>query len=1069
MSASLPSRNARPDSPCGVFAGGLQLSMWVYDLQSLDILDVNDVAIRQFGYSRKDFLAMNIKDIVWADDVPQLLDHVSGLATAMDAHASLRYRMRDGALIEVECVSHALDLAGRRIGVMLACDPATLPGSEPATQERLLLHERMEKTAASVPGLTCSFRMHADGRVSMPYASAAIEDIYGLRAEDVAADASRLFALIHPDDVAHVNAGIAESARTMQPWHDTFRVRHPHKGERWIEGHSMPLREADGGILWHGYIQDVTERRRVEAALRESEQYCRSLLALAPDGIFIVDTDGRRLLDANEAACRMLAYRREALLALGTAELVVPEDIPRIAAEVERVNQGGVSYSTWRMRRQDGSEFDGEVTCRKLPDGRLHAFLRDITARRRVEEALRESEANLARAQAIAHVGSWRLDIQHDDLTWSAETYRIFGIAPGTPLDLARFVACVHPDDRARLLDAWNAAVAGAPYDIEHRILVGGEVKWVRERAEVRTDASGRPVVGFGAVQDVTEIKLAEEQLRIAAVAFDSREGMIVTDASGTILRVNRAFSEITGYGAEEAIGRSPGILNSGRQAPDFYRTMWEAISREGHWQGEIWNRRKDGSIYPEWLAISAIHDPDGRISHYLGVFSDISEPKEAQRKLVELAFYDSLTGLPNRRLLQDRLNQALAVCSRGGQFGALLLLDLDQFKTLNDTRGHDVGDQLLVEVARRLRDALREADTAARLGGDEFVVLLESLGADDMGAATNAEAAAEKIRAAIARAYDLSGVDGHITTSVGITLFRNHDENVDVLLKQADLALYQAKDAGRDTTRFYNPAMQSAMEVRADLEAGLRRALAEDELLLHYQPQMDDTGALVGVEALLRWQPQDRPMVSPATFIPVAEASGLILPIGRWVLANACRQLAAWAHLPSMRDVQLAVNISARQFRQPGFVAEVCEMIAHSGADPSRLKLELTESLVLEDVDHVIRTMTSLKAQGICFAIDDFGTGYSSLSYLKRLPLDQLKIDQSFVRGIPSDPDDCAIAQAIIALGRSLRLHVIAEGVETVAQRDFLASHGCAAYQGYLFGHPGPAEAIPGMARSQA
>jgi diguanylate cyclase (GGDEF)-like protein/PAS domain S-box-containing protein len=685
--------------------------------------------------------------------------------------------------------------------------------------------------------------------------------------------------------------------------------------------------------------------------------------------------------------------------------------------------------------------------------------------RKQLEETLRDSEADLARAQAIAHVGSWRLDIAQDVLNWSAEAYRIFGIAPGTPLNLARFLACVHPDDRGRLLDAWNAAVAGAPYDIEHRIVVDGAVRWVRERAEVRLDAAGRPAVGFGAVQDITELKQVEQELRIAAVAFEARDGMIVTDAAGTILRVNRAFTDITGYRAEEAIGRTPALLRSGRQNDAFYRTLWEAIRREGRWQGEIWNRRKDGSVFPEWLSISAIRDGGGNITHFLGEFSELSEPREAQRKLMELAFYDSLTGLPNRRLLLDRLNQALAGSARGGEFGALLLLDLDQFKTLNDTRGHDVGDQLLVEVACRLRGALREVDTAARLGGDEFVVLLEDLGGEEMAAAASAEMAAEKIRAAIARPYALKGVDCHITTSIGITLFRNHDDQVDTLLKQADLALYQSKDAGRDTNRFYNPAMQSAMEVRAALEAGLRRALVEDELLLHYQPQVDENGTLVGVEALLRWQPRGAPMVSPTAFIPVAETSGLILPIGRWVLESACAQLADWAHRPALRDVQLAVNISARQFRQPDFVAEVREMIERRGVDPARLKLELTESLVVEDVEQVIRTMTALKELGVAFSLDDFGTGYSSLTYLKRLPLDQIKIDQSFVLGLPTDPDDCAITRAIIALGQSLRLQVIAEGVETESQRAFLAAHGCLAYQGYLFGRPGPVEAIEHMA----
>ena len=560
---------------------------------------------------------------------------------------------------------------------------------------------------------------------------------------------------------------------------------------------------------------------------------------------------------------------------------------------------------------------------------------------------------------------------------------------------------------------------------------------------------------------EIAERKRMEAQLRIAAVAFQSRDGMVVTDHRGTILQVNRSFTEVTGYSAEEAVGQTTAILRSGRQGEEFYRRMWEAIRREGYWQGEIWNRRKDGGIYPEWLTISAIRDTNGEVSHYFGEFSDISDPLEAERKILELAFYDPLTGLPNRRLVMDRLQQALAATRRGGKLGALLLLDLDHFKNLNDTRGHDVGDRLLIEVARRLRLSLRESDTAARLGGDEFVVLLEDIGDEDLHAATNVESIAEKLRAALEEGYDLAGEACHISTSIGIAIFQRSTESVEVLLKQADLALYQAKDIGRNAIRFYSPTMQAAVDARAEMEAGLRHALANDEFILYYQPQVDGAGQLIGVEALLRWQPPGKEMVSPAVFIPVAEASGLIVPVGDWVLATACRQIAEWAGSPSTAELRVAVNISAEQFRHADFVAKVCAALAASGADPTRLKLELTESSIIEDIDKVMERMQTLKAMGIGFSMDDFGTGYSSLAYLKRLPLDQLKIDQSFIRDIPDDPHDCAIAQAVIALGNSLHLNVIAEGVENESQRLFLAANGCLAFQGYLFGRPGPASAI--------
>jgi diguanylate cyclase (GGDEF)-like protein/PAS domain S-box-containing protein len=574
--------------------------------------------------------------------------------------------------------------------------------------------------------------------------------------------------------------------------------------------------------------------------------------------------------------------------------------------------------------------------------------------------------------------------------------------------------------------------------------------------AIAETRQGGRRLL-VGVLRDLTTEKAMEQQLRVAAVAFDARDGMVVTDPQGRILRVNRTFTDVTGYDADEAVGKTPALLRSDRHGPEFYRKMWEAIMREGHWQGEIWNRRKDGGIYPEWLSISAIADGSGQTSHYLGVFSDISEPREAQRRIIDLAFYDPLTGLPNRRLLLDRLNQALAATRRSRVLGALMLLDLDRFKTINDTRGHNIGDELLVQIGQRLLRALRQSDTAARLGGDEFVVLIEGLDSRDLVAATAAEISADKLRAALAEPYVIDGGIYHFSASIGVTLFSGNEDS-EMLLRQADMALYQAKDAGRDAVRFYNPDMQAMLDARAALEAGLRRAMQEDEFSLHYQPQVDLGGRLIGAEALLRWHPPDGDPVSPADFIPVAEDSGLILGIGQWTLQQACRQLAQWSAHPDLDELRMSVNISARQFRQPNFVEQLEAVIAATGIDPARLLLELTESSVIEDIDKAVAIMETVKRIGIGFSMDDFGTGYSSLAQLKRLPLDELKIDRQFVRDLPHDGDDCAIAQAIVALGASLRLQVVAEGVETEGQRDYLRSIGCGTYQGYLFGRPMPA-----------
>ena len=570
-------------------------------------------------------------------------------------------------------------------------------------------------------------------------------------------------------------------------------------------------------------------------------------------------------------------------------------------------------------------------------------------------------------------------------------------------------------------------------------------------------------------VHAVRDSQANAADLRIAATAFESQEGISITDAEGIILRVNRAFTRITGYTSAEAMGRTHSILKSDRQSEAFYSEMWQSLLAQGSWQGEIWNRRKNGEAYPEWLSITAVKGPGGHVTHYVATFTDITLRKTAEDEIRHLAFFDHLTRLPNRRLMLDRLGQALNSSARHGRHGALMLIDLDNFKTLNDTLGHAVGDQLLIEVAARLKSSVREGDTVARLGGDEFVVLLEDLD-ESAHAAVQAEYVAYKIQTQLGRPYQLDitldadspGVrNHHCTSSTGISLFLGNAIGVDELMKRADTAMYQAKAAGRNTLCFFDPAMQNAVKARADLEVDLRKAVFEDQLVLYYQAQVDSSDRVIGAEALVRWRHPQRGLVPPGEFIPLAEETGLILPLGHWVLHQACIQLAAWATQPEKAHLTLAVNVSARQFSLPTLVEEILALIDFTNAPPHKLKLELTESLLLENTEDIIAKMLALKARGVGFSLDDFGTGYSSLSYLKRLPLDQLKIDQSFVQDIMSDSNDAAIARTIVTLGQSLGLSVIAEGVETEAQRDLLAHSGCHAYQGYFFSRPLPQEAF--------
>jgi diguanylate cyclase (GGDEF)-like protein/PAS domain S-box-containing protein len=517
----------------------------------------------------------------------------------------------------------------------------------------------------------------------------------------------------------------------------------------------------------------------------------------------------------------------------------------------------------------------------------------------------------------------------------------------------------------------------------------------------------------------------------------------------------------MTGYAPEEVIGRTPAMFKSGRHGADFYLSMWQSLADRGAWFGEIWDRRKNGEVYPLLQSISAVRGEDDQVTHYVAAFSDISERKEAEEKIRHLAFYDPLTHLPNRRLLLDRLQQAMVLGERTGHHGALLFIDLDQFKSLNDTLGHDVGDLLLIEVARRLQEAIRESDTAARLGGDEFVIMLEELAHDAGEAAEQARLVGEKVLAALNRQYHLAGHELRSTPSIGLTLFKGRLATIDELMRQADLAMYQSKSAGRNALHFFDPKMQAAVLHRVQLDTDLRNSLEQGDFRLHYQPQVDAQGKLIGAEALLRWQHPQRGTVLPGDFIALAEETGFILPLGQWVLETACQQLAQWSGDEATAGLTLSVNVSARQFHQPEFVESALEVLRTTGAPPARLRLELTESLMLDDVESVIAKMKTLKSHGIGFALDDFGTGYSSLTYLRRLPLDLLKIDRSFVNDILTDPNVAAIARTIVTLAHSLGLTVVAEGVEQAGQFDFLVDQGCSAYQGYYFGRPVPAEEL--------
>jgi len=623
----------------------------------------------------------------------------------------------------------------------------------------------------------------------------------------------------------------------------------------------------------------------------------------------------------------------------------------------------------------------------------------------------------------------------------------------------------IAPEYRQSFSDMHQRVLAGESMQIEFEVLgLKGGRRWLETHA-VPLPLDGK-VAQLAVSRDITERKLAETELRIAATAFESQQGMFITNAEFSILRVNQAFTKITGYSAQEVLDQNPRLLSSGRHDAAYYELMWRCIGQTGTWSGEVWNRRKNGEIYPEWLTITAVKDGAGRACNYVATFSDITSRKASEGKIQNLAFYDPLTDLPNRRLLMDRLAQALSSSVRHLRKGALLLVDLDDFKSVNETLGHGKGDLLLLQVAQRLTACIHDGDTVARLAGDEFVVLLEDLSKNKLEAASQTEAMGEKIRLSLNQSYWLNGEEHHITPSIGATLFGDQQEAIDEPLKRVDIALNKAKSAGRNSLLFFDPQMQAAVTARAALEAGLREALAHEQFLLHYQAQVTGNDQLIGVEALVRWQHPQRGMVSPAEFIPLAEETGLIFPLGLWVLETACTQLTRWAVRVEMAHLTMAVNVSARQFQQSDFVDQVLAVLARTGAKPQRLKLELTESVLVSSLEDVVAKMTALKEVGVCFSLDDFGTGYSSLSYLSQLPLDQLKIDQSFVMNIEHNDSAAAICATTISLAHGLKLKVVAEGVETEAQRYFLSTvHRCDYMQGYLFSRPLPLQELEAFA----
>jgi len=1041
-----------------------RVPMLLIDPETGNVVRGNSAAERFYGYADNDLEGMPFTRISGSDPSETLQT----------------MRLANGTEVPVEVHCGPIEIDGRTLLYSIVLD----------ITERILAEQKADAAnrlitnlAAQLPGVIYQYQWFPDGRSCFPYASKGIEAVYGVSPEDVRLDATAVFKVIHPGDIDRVYASIAESARSLENWACEYRVETPERGLRWLSGMSKPTRLDDGSVLWHGFVTDITQEHGVRTDLLENERILRASIESVDEAFVLFDPQDRfvycneryKTLYATSADLLVPGASFEEILRTGALRGQYPQAHGRIDAWIaERMAAHRSGNTTITQKTDNGRVL--RILERRTEDGYTVGFRVDITAiSEATEAALTANQHYKSLLDAASEVSIIATDASGVIQVFNRGAERTLGYSAAEVIGRLNVVD-FHVEAEVALRGQELACELGtSPHGFGVFVAIpdrdGQEQRewtYVRKNGETIDVAlvvtavknATNTITGYlGIAQDITQRKQAQANLQLSANVFTwAREGILITDANSRIVQVNVAFSRITGYSEDDAIGQTPSFLKSGTQDAAFYARMWQSLNTMGHWEGEIWNRRKSGDMYPELLSISAVYDSNNKVQNYVALFTDISVQKAHEQELEHIARYDMLTGLPNRALLADRLQQEMAHCLRQRKQLAVVFIDLDGFKLVNDQYGHTIGDEVLIGLAQRMKAALREGDTLARIGGDEFVAVLTALDHP-----RDCELVLTRLLEAAAQTMVVNGAEIQISASIGVTLFPHDAGEPDLLLRHADHAMYQAKQAGKNRYHYFDVKDDADVKTHRESIDELQSALNRGEFVLHYQPKVNmKTGQVIGMEALIRWQHPTRGLVLPGQFLPTVKGHPLIVQLGEWVVRTAVTQLAAWNALGLKLSV--SVNIDALHLQQSRFVPSLVETLAqHPGVHASQLDLEVLETSALDDIDKVTAIMQACCDLGLGFSLDDFGTGYSSLTYLKRLPADLMKIDQSFVIGMLHDSDDFVIVEGVLGLARAFGRGVLAEGVETVAHGELLLALGCELGQGYGIAHAMPPNAVPG------